>query len=82
MVKHRKVSKYYETDCSKKDDDNNFEIANFVNKTDFVNKRFNCNKTKHVIVENKFKKLETFDSSLLIGQTYFSNDGTQLFLIF
>ena len=29
-----------------------------------------------------YKKLQTFDSSLFIGQNYFSNDGGQLFLIF
>ena len=28
------------------------------------------------------KKLQTFDSSLFIGQSYFNNDGAQLYLIF
>ena len=28
------------------------------------------------------KKLQTFDSSIFIGQSYFNNDGAQLFLIF
>ena len=36
-------------------------------------------KTKHVLVENELKKLKTFDSSLFIGQSYFSNDGAQFF---
>ena len=34
-----------------------------------------------MFVENKFKKLETLDSSLFIGQSYFTNDGVQLYLI-
>ena len=42
--------------------------ANLATKTDFDDKlknrtkKINSNKTKHLIVENKFKKLETFDS--------------------
>ena len=28
------------------------------------------------------KKLQTFDSNLFIGQSYFNNDGAQLYLIF
>ena len=32
-------------------------------------------------VENGFKKLQIFDSSLFIGQSYFNNDGAQLYLI-
>ena len=28
------------------------------------------------------KKLQTFDSSLFIGKSYFNNDGAQLYLIF
>ena len=45
------------------------EIAKFVNKTDFdnklisLNKKNNSNKTKHLLLENKFKKLQTFDSN-------------------
>ena len=47
-------------------------MANFVKKTDFhnklsgFNKRMNSNKTKHVLIENDIKKLQTFDSSLFI----------------
>ena len=46
-----------------------------MNKTDFderlknLNKRITSNKTKHVLVENEFKKLQTFDSSLFIGKS-------------
>ena len=37
---------------------------------------------KHVFVEIELKKLQTFESSLLIGQSYFNNDEGQLYLIF
>ena len=46
------------------------DIANFVKKTDFddklkyLNKKITSNKTKHTLVENEFKKLQTFDLSL------------------
>ena len=64
------------------------DIANLVNKTDFDNKLKNLNKnitsskTKNVLDENEFKKLQTFDSILFIGQTSFNKDGAQLYLIF
>ena len=57
-------------------------------KTDFdvklknLNKKVISNKTKHLLVGNKFKKLQTFGSSLFIGQSYFDNDGAQLYVIF
>ena len=63
--------------------------ANLINKTDFddkmksLNKKNTSNKTKYVLVENEFKKLQTFDSSLFIIQSYFNNDEVQLpYLIF
>ena len=40
------------------------------------------NKTKHVLVENEFKKPQTFDSSFFIGRSYFVNDGSQNFSMF
>ena len=46
------------------------DVANFVKKTDFdeklknLNIKITSNKTKHVLVENEFKKLQTFNSSL------------------
>ena len=71
------------------------DIADFVKKTDFddklknLNKKVTSNKSQHLLVENEFKKLQdkieklqTFDSSLFIGQSYFFNDGAQLYLIF
>ena len=64
------------------------DIANLVNKTYFdgtlknLNKKITSNKTKNVLVENEFKKLQTFNSSLSIGQSYFNNDGAELYLKF
>ena len=63
------------------------DIANFVYKTDFDNKLKNLSnkvtsyKSKHLLVENEFKKkkLQTFDLSLFISQSYFNNDESQLF---
>ena len=59
-------------------------MANFVKKIDFDDKlkKITSNKAKDVLVENEFKKLQTFDSSLLICQGYFNNDGSQFYLIF
>ena len=43
-------------------------------------RKITSNKTKHVLVENEFKKLQKFGPSLFIGQ--FNNDGAQNYLIF
>ena len=62
--------------------------ANLVTKTDFddklsnLNRKIISNKTKHVLVENEFKKLKTIDSSHFIGKNYFEEDGTQNYLVF
>ena len=40
-------------------------LRNFKN----LNKKITSDKTKHVLVENEFKKLQTFDSYLFIGQS-------------
>ena len=64
------------------------DIAALVKKTDFDDnlknwdKKVSSNKSKHLLVENEVKALQTFDSSLFIGQSYFFNDGAQLYLIF
>ena len=63
------------------------DIANFVEKTDFdfklkdLNKKITLNKTKHLLVKNELKKLQTFGSNLFISQSYFNNDGVELYLI-
>ena len=57
--------------------------ANLITKTDFdaklssLNRKITQNKTKHLLVENKLKKLKTFDSSYFIGKSHFEEDGTQ-----
>ena len=62
--------------------------ANFVTKTDFdnklssLNKKITSNKTKHLIVENKLKRLETFDSIYFRGKSDFEDDGPQNCLVF
>ena len=54
------------------------DIANFAEKTDFDDRQRNLNtkivpdNTKHFPVENK----------LIIGQSYFNNNGSQNYLIF
>ena len=64
------------------------DIAGFVKKTDFdnkllsFNKRINSNKTKHLQVENKFKKLHTFELSYFRGKSHFEDDGTENKLVF
>ena len=40
----------------------------------------NSNKTKHLLVENEFKKLQKFDESYFRGKNYFGDDGTQNYL--
>ena len=40
------------------------------------------NKTKHVLVENEFKKLKPFDWSFFIGKSHFKEDGVQNHLLF
>ena len=64
------------------------DIANLVNKTDFdeklkyLNKKITSNRIKHVLVENEFKKVQTFHSRFFIGQIYFNNNGGQFYSIF
>ena len=57
-------------------------------KTDFdvkllsLNRKITQNETKHLLVENEFNKLKTFDSSYFIGKSHFDEDGTQNYLVF
>ena len=61
---------------------------NSVTKTDFhdnpknLNKKIISNKTKHVVVENEWKKLETFDSIYFRGESHFKDDANQNYLVF
>ena len=60
--------------------------ADFIRKTDFdaklssLNRKVTANKSKNI--ENKLKKLKTFDSSYFIGKNHFEEDGTQNYLVF
>ena len=47
-----------------------------------LNKKITSNKSKHLLVENELKKLETFDSSYFLGKSDFEEDGTQNYLVF
>ena len=57
-------------------------------KTDFdaklssLNRKITANKSKHLLVENKLKKLKTFDLSYFISKSRFEEDGTQNYLVF
>ena len=64
-------------------------LAKLVTKTHFdsrlnsLNNKINSSKTKHLIVENEFKKLQKFDSSYFCGKNYFvGDDGIQNYLVF
>ena len=62
--------------------------ANLITKTDFdfklssLNRKITSNKPKHLLAENKLKKLRTFDSIYFIGKSHFEEDGTQNDLLF
>ena len=62
--------------------------ANLVTKTDFdtklssLNRKVASNKLKHLLVENKLKKLKPFDSSYFRGKNYFEEHGAQNYLVF
>ena len=56
--------------------------ANLANKSDISNFVVTSSKSNNVLVENKFKKSDTFDLSLFIDQSYFFNDGVQIYFIF
>ena len=57
-------------------------------KTDFdtklknISQKITSSKTKHLLVENEFKKLKPFDSIYFRGKSHFEEDGTQNYLVF
>ena len=63
-------------------------LANLTTKTDFddklsnLNRNITSNKTKHVLVENDFKKLKTFDLGYFIDKNHCEKDGVQNYLVF
>ena len=44
--------------------------------------KINSNKTKHLLVKNKFKKLQTFDSIYFRGKNYLEEYFAQNYLVF
>ena len=56
--------------------------TNFDAKLSDLNRKITPNKSKHLLVENEFKKLKTFDSSYFRGKSHFEEDGTQNYLVF
>ena len=56
--------------------------TNFYAKLSGLNKKITSNKTKHLLVENKLKKLEKFDAAFFRGKNYFEEDGKQNYLVF
>ena len=66
---------------------NKFTAESFATtKTDFntklISSKINLNMKKHVLVENEFKKLQTFDSIYFRGKSHFEEGGTQNYLLF
>ena len=56
--------------------------TDFHSKLSSLNKKITSSKTKHLLVENELKKLETFDSVYFRGKGHFDDDGTQIYLVF
>ena len=47
-----------------------------------INRKITQNKSKHLLLENEFSKLKTFESDYFIGKSHFGEDGTQNYLVF
>ena len=62
--------------------------VNLITKIDFdaklsgLNRIITSNKSIHLLVENKLKKLRKIDSSYFIGKSHFEEDGAQNYLVF
>ena len=62
--------------------------ANLITRRDFdailssLSRKNTKNKSKLLFVENKLKKLRTFDLSYFTGKSHFEEDGTQNYLVF
>ena len=58
-------------------------ISGFINNTDLVEQiKKSATKAELKAQQDKIEKLQTYDSCLFIGQSYFINDRLQNFLIF
>ena len=47
-----------------------------------LNRKITSIKTKHLLAENKFRKLKTLVSIYFRGKSHFEEDGTQNYLLF
>ena len=47
-----------------------------------ISDRVTSNKSRHLQIENKLKKLENFDSGYFKGKSHFEEDGAQNYLVF
>ena len=56
--------------------------TNFDNSVSSINNKIAANKTKNDSIENKFKKLKTFNLGYFIGKSHFEEDGAQNYLVF
>ena len=54
----------------------------FDNRVSNTDSKTAANKTKNDSIENKLKKLKTFDSSYFRGKSHFEEDCTQMYLVF
>ena len=57
-------------------------MTDFDDKLINLNRKITSSKTKHLIVENELKKLETFDSIYFRSKSHFEDYGTQNYLVF
>ena len=62
--------------------------AGLIRKPDFdfrlkeISDRVTKNKTKHLLVENRLKKLQKIDAAYFRGKSHFEENGTQNYLVF
>ena len=54
----------------------------FDDKVKSLNQKTNSNKTKHLLIENEMKKLQTCHSIYFRGKIHFEEDSTQMYLVF
>ena len=59
-----------------------FDKADFDAKLPSLNRKITSNKTKHLLVENELKKLNSFNLSYFIRKSHFDEDAGQNYLVF
>ena len=60
----------------------NLARKNFDDNRNSQNQKINLNKTKHLLVETEFKKLQIFDSIYFRSKIHLEKDGTKNCLVF